>query len=118
MLFDLRIYTCHPGTVKKHLALYESDGFAVQKKHLGAPVLYGITETGPQNSYVHIWAYRDATDRAQRRAALEADPAWRAYRELSADAGYLVSQENRLLTSAPFFDATPIEAQREEAVAG
>lgn len=118
MLFDLRIYTCHPGTVKKHLALYEREGFAVQRKHLGPPVLYGITETGPQNSYVHIWAYRDAADRAARRAALEADPAWEAYRRLSADAGYLVSQENRLVTSASFFDASRIQALREEASVG
>lgn len=117
MLFDLRIYTCHPGTVKKHLALYEKEGFAVQKKYLGPPVLYGITETGPQNSYVHVWAFRDAADRAERRAAMEADPAWQAYRRLSADAAYLVSQENRLITAASFFDASTIEASRDEASA-
>ena len=106
MLFDMRIYTCRPGTVRQHLALYEKHGFAVQKRHLGEPVIYGITETGPQNSYVHVWLYRDAADRSERRAALEADPEWAAFRKISADAGLLVAQENRLLTQAPFFEAT------------
>lgn len=115
MLFDMRTYTCRPGTVRQHLALYEEHGLAVQKRHLGEPVLYGVTETGPQNSYVHVWLYRDAADRAARRAALEADPQWAAYRKLSAEAGLLVAQENRLLAQAPFFDAAAAgEALRDE----
>jgi hypothetical protein len=31
------------------------------------------------------------------------DPEWQAFLKLSAEAGYLVAQENRLLTPAPFF---------------
>ena len=108
MLFDMRIYTCRPGTLKQHLALYEKHGFAVQKRHLGAPLLYALTETGPQNSYVHIWMYRDAADRARRRAGMEADTEWADYRKISAEAGYLVAQENRLLASASFFDTTAL----------
>lgn len=103
MLFDLRTYTCRPGTVKAHLALYEAEGFEVQSKHLGAPFLYAVTESGMLNTYVHIWAYESADDRARRRAALQADPAWVAYLKRSAEAAYLVSQENRLLTPASFF---------------
>jgi hypothetical protein len=118
MLFDMRIYSCRPGTLKKHLALYEEEGFAVQKKHLGPPLLYGITETGPQNSYVHVWVYRDAADRARRRAAMEADPAWQAYRKVSSDAGYLVAQENRLLVAAPFFDSASLQTGLEQPAAG
>jgi len=103
MLFDMRTYTCRPGTVKKHLALYASEGLEVQCRHLGSPLFYAVTETGPQNSFVHIWAYASAADREQRRAALQADPAWQAYLEKSAAAGFIVSQENRLLTPAAFF---------------
>ncbi len=103
MICDMRIYTCRPGTMKDHLELYEAHGYQVQKRHLGEPVLYGTTESGPQNSYVHVWVYKDAADRAQRRRAMEADPEWVAYRKKSAAAGYLVSQENRILNKAPFF---------------
>lgn len=103
MLIDMRTYTCRPGTLKAHLALYEKEGWATQCRHLGEPVLYAVTETGPQNSYVHAWAYASAEDRATRRAAMQADPAWQAFLQRSTEAGYLVSQENRLLTPTSFF---------------
>jgi len=103
MLFDHRTYTCRYGTLKKQLALYEEHGWAVQVKHLGKPLLYAATETGDPNAYVHIWVYQNAADREARRAAMQADPAWQAYLKLSAEAGYLVSQRNQLLTPVSFF---------------
>ena len=90
-----------------HLALYNEHGWTVQTRHLGPPVLYGTTESGPQNSYVHIWAYHDAADRTQKRAALQADPEWKDYLARSASAGYLIEQENRLLTPTSFFQSLP-----------
>jgi len=90
MLLDVRTYTCRPGTIKAHLELYEKYGFAAQKRHLGEPLAYLITETGPQNTFTHIWVYEDA------------DPEWQAYLKKSAEAGYLVAQENRLMTPASF----------------
>ena len=74
MIFDHRTYTCKAGTIHKQLKLYEEHGWPVQVRHLGEPVLYGITETGPLNTYVHVWVYEDAADRARRRAAMQADP--------------------------------------------
>ena len=35
MLYDVRTYTCRPGTIRKHQALYLEHGFEVQKRHLG-----------------------------------------------------------------------------------
>jgi hypothetical protein len=103
VLYDVRTYVCRPGTIRPHLALYAEHGFATQKKHLGEPLAYLQTETGDLNSYVHIWVYQDAGDRAQRRAALQADPQWAEYLKRSADAGYLVSQSNRLMTPVAFW---------------
>ena len=103
MLFDHRTYTCKPGTLPKQMALYEKHGMAVQQRHLGMPLFYAITETGPVNSYVHIWVYEDAADRAKKRAAMQADPKWIELLRISAEAGYLVSQENKLMVEAPFF---------------
>lgn len=103
MIFDQRTYTCRPGTIKAHLQLYEEHGFGPQARNLGQPYLYATTEVGDVNSYVHVWAYKDVTERAERRAALWADPEWLAYTKLSAEAGYLVKQENRILVAAPFF---------------
>lgn len=102
MLIDHRTYVCRPGTIKKHLEIYQAYGWAAQTRHLGMPVAYLTTETGDVNSYVHIWAYEDAADRARRRAAMQADPEWIEYLRRSAEAGYLVSQENKLMVPVGF----------------
>ena len=102
MLLDHRTYVCRPGTLKKQMALYQEHGWAAQTEHLGMPLAYLTTETGDVNCYVHIWVYEDAADRARRRAAMQADPAWAAFLQRSADAGYLVKQENKLMSPVSF----------------
>lgn len=104
MIYDHRTYTCRPGTIKKQLALYGEYGWPVQRKHLGQPILYASTETGDVNAYVHIWVYKDAADRATKRAAMQADPAWIDYLRRSAEAGFQVAQRNKILTPVPFFN--------------
>lgn len=103
MLIDLRIYTCKPGTLKAHLALYAELGAAPQTKHLGAPLAYMVTETPNPNQYVHAWVYDSAGDRETKRAAMWADPDWLKYVGESARLGALDQQENRLLTPVDFF---------------
>lgn len=105
MIFDHRTYTCRPGTIKQQMKLYEENGWKTQTKHLGTPILYGAVETGDVNSYVHVWVYKDAADRAARRAAMAADPEWQKFLKMSAEAGNLVSQVNQILTPAPFYSA-------------
>lgn len=104
MIYDHRTYTCRPGTIKKHMKLYEEFGWHTQSRHLGYPVVYGATETGDVNSYVHIWAFKDAADRAAKRASMAADPEWHVFLKKSAEAGNLVSQKNSILTPAAFFE--------------
>ncbi len=103
MLIDVRTYTCRPGTIKAHLALYEKMGKPPQTKHLGQPLAYMSTETGDPNQYIHIWVYENAGDREAKRAAMWADPDWLAYTQESAKLGALVAQENRLMVPVDFF---------------
>lgn len=103
MLFDVRIYTCRPGTIKKQMALYEKMGKGPQTRHLGQPFAYFLTETGNPNQYIHIWQYENAADREKRRAAMMADPEWQAFLEESAKLGALESQQNQLMVPASFF---------------
>ena len=102
MLFDHRTYKCRPGTLPLHVKIYEEFGRAAQVRHLGEPLAWLIAETGELNTFVHIWGYRDAADRATRRAAMAADPDWQAYLAKSGAAGYLVEQRTQLMTAAPF----------------
>jgi hypothetical protein len=103
MLYDLRTYHCRPGTMPLQLALYAEAGYEAQCRHLGMPRFYGTVETGNVNTYVHLWAYENASDREARRAALYADPAWRDYRARGAELGYQTLQENTLLKPAAFW---------------
>jgi hypothetical protein len=102
MLIDHRTYTVRPGTIAKQIALYEQYGLAAQQRHLGKPLAWLITETGEINTYVHLWVYEDAADRAKKRAAMQADPEWQVFLAKSAEAGYLIKQENKLMTPASF----------------
>lgn len=103
MLLDVRTYTCKPGTIKAHLALYAKMGKAPQTRHLGQPLAYLTTETGDPNEYVHIWVYENAADREARRAAMTADPDWQAYLVESTKLGALIRQNNKLMQPVDFF---------------
>ncbi len=102
MLIDHRTYICRPGTIKQHLALYAEHGYAAQSRHLGKPWLYAMAESGDPNSYVHVWVYENAGDREAKRKAMAADPEWLNFLRLSAEAGYLISQRNTLMTPVDF----------------
>ncbi len=102
MLVDHRTYTVKPGTMAKQMAIYQEFGLTPQKRHLGEPLAFLITESGEVNTYVHIWAYKDAADRAAKRAAMGADPEWQVFLQKSAEAGYLIGQRNNLMNPTPF----------------
>ena len=102
MLLDHRTYTVRPGTLRKQLALYEKHGLAVQKRYFGEPLAWLVSETGDVNTFIHIWVYQDAADRTAKRTALFRDPEWLAYLDMNAEAGYLVKQESKLMSPAPF----------------
>ncbi|MEP7101773.1 MAG: NIPSNAP family protein [Burkholderiales bacterium] len=104
MLVEQRTYTTHPGRVRDYLALYEAEGLALQLKHLGRLVGYYRSEIGELNQVVHQWAYTDLVERAERRAALLADPLFKAYVDKMLP--MLVKQESRILVPAPFFTPT------------
>jgi hypothetical protein len=109
MLLDHRTYTVRPGTLKLQLELYAAFGFEPQKRHLGAPLAFLVTESGELNTYVHIWTYADAADRMRRRASLQTDVDWLGYAEKAAAAGYITRQDTKLMTPAFF---APLELPR------
>lgn len=101
MLVEERTYTTHPGRWKDYLALFEAEGLAIQHRILGRMVGYYTTETGELNQIVHLWAYEDLSERAERRATLLADPGFKAY--VARMLPLLQRQESRILRPAPFF---------------
>lgn len=102
MIVDVRIYTAKPGQLAHAVKLYEEKGYPAQVRHLGKPIFYGTTEVGMLNQIVHCWAYKSQAEREEKRAKMEADPEWIEYRRLSAEKGYLLAQENKIVKTTAF----------------
>ena len=102
MIIEVRTYTLRLGAMREFLALYAAEGRAIQVSHLGEPVLYLASEIGEQNQVVHAWRYRDLADRDARRAALETDPRWLAYRTRSLQADQVRAQHNAIFREVDF----------------
>ncbi len=100
MIVEERTYTLQPGTAPEYLSRYERHGLPVQLPILGHLVGYFSSEIGVLNQVVHLWAYEDLSERARRRAELQANPDWQAY--LATIRPLIVRQESRILIPAPF----------------
>jgi hypothetical protein len=96
-----RMYVLQIGKAAEYFRNYEELGLKVQLRHLPNLVGYYVTETGPQNMVVHLWAYDDLNQREKCRAAMQADPEWQAY--LVKNRPLMVSQDTRIMKCAPFF---------------
>ena len=102
MIVDLRTYSVKPNKMPHELDLYAKHGLAPQVRHLGAPLAYLYGESGDINTLVHLWVFKDAADRACKRAAMASDPEWRTYLKLAEEADFLVGQHNSLMVPASF----------------
>jgi hypothetical protein len=101
MYVEERMYTLQVGTAAEYFKNYEEFGMKVQLKHLPYMVGYYVTESGPLNLVVHMWAYDDLNQRDKCRAAMQADPDWKVY--LAKNRPFMVSQDTRIMKCAPFF---------------
>lgn len=100
MIFEHRTYTVAHGQMDSYLARYEEHALPVQLKHLGRLLGFFVSEIGPLNQVVHIWVYDSLADRESRRAALDADPAWHAFKQINR--GTFVEQDVKILRGARF----------------
>lgn len=94
MIVDVRIYQIVPRKMGEYLKLFEEYGLPVQRRHLGDPLGYFVTEHGQLHQVVHLWGFDSLADLEHKRAARNADPAWDDY--MARTEGLVVSQENKL----------------------
>lgn len=102
MIVDLRIYTVKPGKLADYVKLYQDHAWPIQQKYLGRCLGWYTVAEGTLNTVVHMWAFDSQADREARREAMARDPEWQAFIRLSAEAGYLLAQENRFLKPTAF----------------
>ena len=103
MIFDHRMYTMRPNRVAAFLATYERVALPLQRKYLGEPYGFFVTDIGPLSRIVHLWQYESIADRQTRRDAMEADPAWHEYRRIVIEEDNLLDMQNMIVKPAPFF---------------
>jgi hypothetical protein len=94
-VYEMRTYTYRPGAMPKVLDLW-ADAIAHREKYSPLAACW-YTEFGVLNRFTHIWPYESLEARARIRAESMKDPHWPApTRE------FIVSQETRIMTPAPF----------------
>jgi hypothetical protein len=108
VLLDVRTYKCKPGCVPAQLEIYKKYGYPVQLRYMGEPLCYAVAESGELNTFTHVWVYESAADREQKRAQMMKDPDWAVYLAENVKGGYLLSQENRLMTPVAFAPQPPM----------
>ena len=99
MYIEIRTYRLKNGGVPAYLAAV-SEGIAIQRRHLGTLLGYYVSEIGPINQIVHIWAFASLDDRDARRARLNADPDWIAFLPRIRD--LIEEAETKIMKPAPF----------------
>lgn len=100
MILDERSYKIKVECLRDYLDTYVAEGMELQISHLGDLVGWFTTDVGTINEVVHIWRYQDMGDRERRRAAMEADPKWQAFRKKTSP--YVLEMRNRILRPTSF----------------
>ncbi len=75
---EMRVYRARTGVLDHFLEIYAAEGLSVQLGHLGNCIGYFRSVDGRVDEVLHLWGYADLNDRIKRRAALFADPAFKA----------------------------------------
>ena len=102
MIIDHRTYTIHPGKINDFLKVYHEQAWPIQQRCLGDCVGWYVSmDIGQLNQVVHLWRYKDLTDRAARRQQMSQDPGWPLY--MAAATPFIQHMENKILTAAPFY---------------
>jgi hypothetical protein len=99
MIVEERNYQFASADLARFLDYYEREGVTIHVRNLGQLIGYFTTEFGDLSEVVHLWGFKDLSDREARRKALWADPQWLAF---AAKAPVPVRMRNRLLIPTRF----------------
>lgn len=97
-LVDHRIYTIRLRKMGEFLEVFNRLAMPILMQTLGHPQGFYVSQVGPLNQFVHLWAYEDLADYERRSQARDAHPDFPAY--LAASEHLIVAQETRLIRAA------------------
>ncbi len=104
MIYELRIYTAHPGKMGALLARFRDHTTTLFEKHGITNVGYWLNTVGGRSD--ELWYMLSFENQGQREtawAAFAGDPDWQTARRASEEDGPLVHHlENRILSPTDF----------------
>jgi len=95
MIYELRIYTCIPGTVANVLEMWQERGQAMIAPYMKM-VGQWVTESGTANQIYTLWEFEDMNHRQQAREQLLLQEDFLDY--LAECRQYYLKQENTFLS--------------------
>lgn len=99
-LFELRTYTAIVGKMPEIIELYKREGWPALSKHPQRLVGYYVGDIGALNQLIHLWRYEDDADRRAFWAGVFGDEQFMKFARQMRP--LLLSQENKLMTGAPW----------------
>jgi NIPSNAP len=100
VIVEQRDYHVFTGKLNEVVRMYETEGIALQSRHLGRLVAAFTTDVGALSTYTSMWAYDSYADREERRGNLQRDGEWVDF--LSRLQPLLHTQQNRILVPTSF----------------
>ncbi|MBS0407352.1 MAG: NIPSNAP family protein [Proteobacteria bacterium] len=97
-LIDHRTYTIALRKLPEFLEVFDRLAMPLLMETLGHPLGFWTSFVGPQNQFVHLWAYRDLADYERRCRARDTHPDFPAY--LQASGHLITAQHTQLIRAA------------------
>lgn len=94
-LIDHRSYTIALRKMPEFLEVFNRLAMPILMETLGHPVGFYTSLVGPQNQFIHLWAYDDLADYERSCKARDSHPGFAAY--LAASGHLITAQETRLI---------------------
>ena len=109
-LVDHRVYTIALRKMPEFLEVFDRLAMPILLETLGHPLGFYTSLVGPQNQFVHLWAYESLADYEARSRARDTHPDFPAY--LQASAHLITAQETRLIRAADLQSVRSLIPQR------
>ncbi len=97
-LVDHRIYTIRLRKMGEFIEVFNRLAMPILMQTLEHPLGFYVSQVGPLNQFVHLWAYDSLADYERRCQARDTHPDFPAY--LAASEHLITAQETRLIRVA------------------
>lgn len=94
-LVDHRVYTIRLRKMNEFIEVFNRLAMPILLQTLQHPLGFYVSQVGPLNQFVHLWAYADLADYERRCRARDGHPDFPAY--LAASEHLISAQETRLV---------------------